>query len=80
VNRVVLFCINSQGKDDDTEGNSTHSHSQSSPKREPLLAIEDSPQQVTLDPPRYDISFGAGQKLLSGKFKLKPVKLSPLTV
>jgi hypothetical protein len=75
VNRVVLYCINSQGgKGDDTEGNSTHSHSQSSPKKEPLLAIEDSPQQVTLDPPRYDISFGAGQKLLSGKFKLIPLQ------
>jgi len=83
VNRVVLYCINSQGgRGDDTEGNSTHGHSQSSPKKEPLLAIEDSPQQVTLDPPRYEISFGAGLKLLPGKFKHIPLpsKLSPLTV
>jgi len=56
VNRVVLYCINSQGggKGGDTEGNSTLSQSQSSPKKEPLLAIEDSPQQVPspMDPPR----------------------------
>jgi hypothetical protein len=43
VNRVVLYCINSKGKGNDTEGNSTYSQSQSSPKKEPLLAIEDSP-------------------------------------